>query len=52
MSEARSMLRPDAEFFGGDGLARLRDAAIDEHHAGRTGPLDVDGLPKPVQIQG
>ncbi len=42
VEEARSMLTPDGEFFGGDELARLRDDAIDDHRAGRTEPFDVD----------
>ena len=42
VTEARSMLTPGGEFFGGDELARLRDRAIDEHRAGRTEPFDAD----------
>ena len=36
LQEAEDILREDSDFFSGDGLADLRDAAIDEHQRGET----------------
>ena len=39
LAEADGILTDDREFFAGDDLARLRDAAIDDHRAGLTEPM-------------
>ncbi len=39
LSQARSMLTLDDEFFDPDRLSRLRDQAIDAHRLGQTEPL-------------
>ena len=41
--QAGAILTPDDEFFGGDELVELQDRAIDEHLAGLTEPMHVDG---------
>lgn len=39
LSQAKSIMTPDDEFFDSDVLATLRDEAIDAHRAGLTEPL-------------
>lgn len=41
--EARGVLTPDDDFFTSEELADLRDAAIEDHRAGLTEPMDGDG---------
>jgi hypothetical protein len=46
LSQAKSMLTPDDEFFDPDRLSPLRDEAIDAHRLGLTEPLPENERPK------